>query len=102
MVANNGNTEGLFRAGFMQSGAPIPVGDITNGQKYYDALVKDSGCSGTSDTLQCLRTVPYAQLRAAINKSPSIFAYQVRPIYPIAFVMLIRLSVAESSLAPKG
>ncbi|ESK84804.1 carotenoid ester lipase precursor [Moniliophthora roreri MCA 2997] len=33
MLANGGDTEGLFRAGFMQSGSPIPVGDITNGQK---------------------------------------------------------------------
>ncbi|KAG5654307.1 hypothetical protein H0H81_004726 [Sphagnurus paluster] len=48
MVANNGNAEGLFRGGFMQSGSPIPVGDITNGQKYYDALVSQTGCSGSS------------------------------------------------------
>ena len=29
MVTNGGNTEGLFRAAFMQSGSPIPIGDIT-------------------------------------------------------------------------
>jgi len=77
MLANEGNTEGLFRAAFMESGAPIPIGDITNGQKYYDALVADTGCSGAPDTLACLRTVPYAKLKASINKSPGIFAYQV-------------------------
>ncbi len=33
MVANDGDTEGLFRAAFMESGSPIPVGDIMNGQK---------------------------------------------------------------------
>ncbi|PPQ78726.1 hypothetical protein CVT25_010729 [Psilocybe cyanescens] len=71
MLANGGNTEGLFRGGFMQS-----VGDITKGQKYYDALVKETGCTGSSDTLACLRTIPYASLKAAINKSPGIFAYQ--------------------------
>ncbi|KAF5315218.1 hypothetical protein D9619_007256 [Psilocybe cf. subviscida] len=76
MITNGGNTEGLFRAAFMQSGAPIPVGDITNGQKYYDNMVKDTGCSGAIDTLQCLRTVPYAKIKAAINNAPSIFAYQ--------------------------
>ncbi|KAF5315221.1 hypothetical protein D9619_007255 [Psilocybe cf. subviscida] len=76
MVANNANTEGLFRAGFMESGSPIPVGDITNGQKYYDFLVKDTGCSGASDTLACLRTVPYATLKASINKTPGIFSFQ--------------------------
>ncbi|KAJ7660448.1 carotenoid ester lipase precursor [Mycena rosella] len=76
MLANGGNTEGLFRAGFMQSGSPIPVGPIENGQKYYDAIVANTGCSGAADTLACLRTVPYATLLAAQNASPGIFAYQ--------------------------
>ncbi|KAG5654308.1 hypothetical protein H0H81_004727 [Sphagnurus paluster] len=76
MVANNGDNEGLFRAGFMQSGSPIPVGDITNGQKYYDAIVSQTGCSGSADTLDCLRKVPYNTLKAAVNKSPGIFSYQ--------------------------
>ncbi|TFK33460.1 carotenoid ester lipase precursor [Crucibulum laeve] len=76
MLANNGNTEGLFRAAFMQSGSPLPVGDITNGQQHYDALVSLTGCSGTSDTLACLRTLPYTTLKAAIDRSPGIFDYQ--------------------------
>ncbi|KAH9480374.1 Lipase 1 [Psilocybe cubensis] len=76
MLSNGGNPGGLFRAAFMESGAPIPVGDITNGQKYYDALVADTGCSGASDTLACLRTIPFTDLKAAINKSPGIFAFQ--------------------------
>jgi acetylcholinesterase len=35
MLAYEGDTEGLFRAGFMESGAPIPVGqvDSTSGQR---------------------------------------------------------------------
>jgi len=71
MVANEGNTGGLFRAGFMQSGSPIPVGDIasTKGQSYYDALVAETGCRGSTDTLDCLRTVPYKKLKAEIHKS---------------------------------
>ncbi|KAI0298097.1 carotenoid ester lipase precursor [Multifurca ochricompacta] len=76
MLANDGNTEGLFRAAFMQSGSPTPIGDITHGQPYYDDLVERTGCSGSPDTLACLRTVPYATLKDAMNKSPSIFAYQ--------------------------
>lgn len=35
MVTNGGDTEGLFRAAFMQSGSPsspVPVGSITDGQ----------------------------------------------------------------------
>ncbi|KAJ7207637.1 Carboxylesterase family-domain-containing protein, partial [Mycena pura] len=32
MLANDGDTEGLFRAAFMQSGSPVPVGPLENGQ----------------------------------------------------------------------
>ncbi len=32
MLANNGSTDGLFHGAFMQSGAPIPVGNYTRGQ----------------------------------------------------------------------
>lgn len=77
MLTNGGDNEGLFRAGFMESGSPIPVGDIANGQKYYDFIVDKTGCSGASDTLQCLRGVPYADLKAAVDETPSIFSYQV-------------------------
>ena len=61
----------------MQSGAPIPVGDITNGQADYDGLVAATGCSGASDTLQCLREVDYNTLKAAVDATPHIFSYQV-------------------------
>ncbi|KAN0139660.1 Alpha/Beta hydrolase fold [Lactarius tabidus] len=76
MLANGGNPEGLFRAAFMQSGSPTPVGDLTNGQPYYDFLVQQTNCSGSSDTLECLRTVPYEELIAAINLTPSLFSFQ--------------------------
>ncbi|KAJ7124165.1 carotenoid ester lipase precursor [Mycena epipterygia] len=76
MLTNGGNTEGLFRAGFMESGSPIPVGPVENGQKYYDAVVQQTNCSAAADTLECLRTVPYATLKAAQDASPGIFAYQ--------------------------
>ena len=77
MVTNGGNTEGLFRGAFMQSGSPIPIGDITNGQGYYDFLVAQTGCSGSSDTLQCLREVPYDTLMGAIIQTPNFMSYQV-------------------------
>lgn len=78
MVANDGNNEGLFRGGFMQSGSPIPVGDIVHGQQYFDAIVSQTGCSSAADKLNCLRGVPFDDLNDAINASPGIFAYQVR------------------------
>ena len=77
MLANNGNNEGLFRGGFMESGSPVPVGDITTRQPSYDALVSETGCSGASDTLQCLREVPYDTLKAAVVSSASLTGYSV-------------------------
>ena len=77
-MTNGGNPEGLFRAAFMQSGAVTPVGDITHGQPYYDALVAETGCSGANDTLQCLREVPYDTFLNAMNQSPGVLSYQVR------------------------
>ncbi len=77
MVANNGNHEGLFRGAFMQSGSPIPVGDISHGQTYYDAIAAETGCSSAADTLACLRSVPYATLKTAVDRTPFIFDYQV-------------------------
>ncbi|KAF8630270.1 hypothetical protein AX17_005456 [Amanita inopinata Kibby_2008] len=76
MVAYNGNNGGLFRAGYMESGSPIPVGPIEDGQVYYDAIVSAVGCSSATDTLACLRTVPYSTLKSAIDSSPSLFSYQ--------------------------
>ena len=78
MLANGGDAEGLFHGAFMQSGAPLLVGDLTVGQKYYDALVVDTGCSGAADTLECLRQVPLSKLKPIVDSSPSIFSYQVR------------------------
>jgi len=76
MLVNEGNQEGLFRGAIMQSGGPIPVGDIEHGQLYYDTLVKNAACDKSPDTLECLRNVPYARLKYAIDASPDFFAYQ--------------------------
>ncbi|KIJ04426.1 hypothetical protein PAXINDRAFT_22286 [Paxillus involutus ATCC 200175] len=76
MVTNDGNPEGLFRAAFMQSGSLLPADDILQGQKYYDALVSETGCSSAPDTLQCLREAPYEALLDAVNQSPSLYSYQ--------------------------
>ncbi|KAF6755849.1 carotenoid ester lipase [Ephemerocybe angulata] len=76
MTAFDGNSEGLFRGAFMQSGTAIPVGPVENGQGYYDSIVKITGCSSAQDTLDCLRGVPYDKIKAAIDTTPSIFAYQ--------------------------
>jgi acetylcholinesterase len=76
MLTNNGNQEGLFRGAIMQSGAPIPVGNIENGQQYYDFMVDRTGCSRSTDTLGCLRKVSYPTFKKAMDESPNFFAYQ--------------------------
>ncbi|KAF9028912.1 carotenoid ester lipase precursor [Hymenopellis radicata] len=76
MLINGGDTEGLFRGAFMQSGSPIPVGDIEHGQKDYDAIVQKTGCASSADTLACLRKVDFQVLKAAVDVSPFIFDYQ--------------------------
>ncbi|KAH9936513.1 sterol esterase [Fomitopsis serialis] len=76
LVWNDGDTGGLFRAGVMESGPPISLGTVAEGQQYYDQLVENVGCSGEADTLACLRAVDYVVLQAAIALSPSFFSYQ--------------------------
>ncbi|KAF5332574.1 hypothetical protein D9611_005208 [Ephemerocybe angulata] len=76
MLAYDGNTGDLFQSAFMQSGAPIPVGNMTEGQVYYDKLVQDAGCGGANDTLACLRSAPLGNLTSAIGYSPGIWSYQ--------------------------
>ncbi|KAG0698814.1 Alpha/Beta hydrolase protein [Suillus ampliporus] len=77
MVTDGGDTEGLFCAAFMESGSPLLVDDIkAQGQGNYDFIVDQTGCADSSDTLQCLREVPYDTLMDAINQTPNVFGYQ--------------------------
>ena len=77
MLANSGDTEGLFHGAFMQSGAPLPAGDVVKGQYEYDQLVNGTSCAETGNTLECLRGLPYEELRQAVNKFPGIISKQV-------------------------
>ncbi|KAG8906279.1 hypothetical protein FRB99_007216 [Tulasnella sp. 403] len=77
MLMNNGDPQGLFRGAWMQSGAPIPVGNIENGQPMYDSLVKMVGCGGDSDSLGCLRKVPFDTFYRAMNTIPGLYLPRV-------------------------
>ncbi|RAH71997.1 putative triacylglycerol lipase (LipA) [Aspergillus aculeatinus CBS 121060] len=61
LVTNEGDNEGLFRAAIMESGNA--VGPPWNGtdwyQPMYDQIVNKTNCTTASDTLQCLREVPF-------------------------------------------
>ena len=96
MLANGGNNEGLFRAGFLESGAPGPYGDILELQDTYDQIVTDAGCASANNTLQCLRTVPASVLKAAMDKSPSFVDYVVRvPLAVTAYTQELTNSLAS-------
>ena len=77
MVTNGGDTEGLFRGAIMNAGSPIPTGDITHQQPYYDTIVEHAGCANATDTLDCLRHVPTETLVAAAGTIPNLFDYPV-------------------------
>ncbi|KAL7280942.1 hypothetical protein ACG7TL_005891 [Trametes sanguinea] len=76
MVTNGGNTEGLFRAGWMESGAVEAVGSITKLQPTFDFIASEVGCASSSDVLSCLRGVPATDLKAAADKTPTVYTYQ--------------------------
>ncbi|KAF3049289.1 hypothetical protein E8E11_005592 [Didymella keratinophila] len=67
----------LFRGGIMNSGSVVPADpvDCPKGQLIYDTVVKAAGCSGSSDTLACLRQVPYNKFLQAANSVPGILSY---------------------------
>lgn len=67
----------LFRAGWMDSGSIIPADpeNRVKGQGLYDAVVKAAECSGSSDTLNCLRSVDYETYLKAATSVQEIFDY---------------------------
>ncbi|KAF9447550.1 alpha/beta-hydrolase [Macrolepiota fuliginosa MF-IS2] len=75
MLTNNGSTDGLFRGAFMQSGAPIPIGNYTEGQSVYDQITNQTNCASSNDTLNCLRSVPFEDLKTVINRTPNYYSY---------------------------
>ena len=77
LLTDKGNQKGLFRGAIMQSGGPIPVGDIENGQTYYDSMVEHTRCGNSTDTLECLRQTPYPTFKHAMDLSPDFMSYQV-------------------------
>ncbi|KAF2126924.1 alpha/beta-hydrolase [Dothidotthia symphoricarpi CBS 119687] len=74
---NTYNGKPLFRGGIMNSGsiAPTDPVDCPKGQVVYDKVVQEAGCASSSDTLACLRALPYAKFLNAANSVPGILSY---------------------------
>ncbi|KAF8814379.1 carotenoid ester lipase precursor [Phlegmacium glaucopus] len=82
LVVNDGNPAGLFKGAFMESGSPRLLSDIELQQPFFDQLVADTGCKGSTDPISCLRTVSFDQLSTAMNRSPNFFS----PMLPSLFL----------------
>ncbi|KAI0628200.1 carotenoid ester lipase precursor [Trametes polyzona] len=75
MLTNGGNTEGLFRAGWMESGSALPAGDFSKLQPTFDFIASEVGCASARDVLQCLRGVPADAITAAMNQTPTFLGF---------------------------
>lgn len=74
LTAYNGRDDGLFRAGIMESGNPVPYQSYRDGAFYqplYDGLVANASCQNATDTLDCLRHVPFQTLNNLLNTTLS-------------------------------
>jgi acetylcholinesterase len=58
-----------------ESGSVLPTLDLSAGQPYYDFIVNQTSCARSSDTLACLRTVPFQDLLDAVNQTPNIWGF---------------------------
>ena len=68
LIAYDGRDDDIFHGAIMESGTPINSGPQTTSlQSKYDQLTQAVGCGDTTDSLDCLRSVPYETLNAAIN-----------------------------------
>ncbi|KAI0193790.1 sterol esterase precursor [Xylaria flabelliformis] len=67
----------LFRAGIMDSGSVVPADkvDCERCQDIYDQVVRSAGCSGSQDTLQCLRSTDFETYRKAASSVPGLLSY---------------------------
>ena len=79
MISNGGDTEGLFRAGWMESGSALPTGNFSDLQATFDFIASETECSRAMDVLECLRQVSAESITAAMDKTPTFLSFpQVR------------------------
>ena len=64
LTSFGGVNQNLFHGAIMESQSMPPVRNVSQQQFQYDDLVNKTGCSTSSDTLGCLRGLPYAKILA--------------------------------------
>jgi hypothetical protein len=65
-----------FNCIHQESGSPIGSPSPAVLQCHYNALVAANDCSADTETLSCLRRVPFDSLMAMVNRTADIFSYQ--------------------------
>ena len=81
MLANGGDSEGLFRAAVLESGYPTTIlatSDMLEQQLTYATFANQVDCCNSTDTLDCMRKVPYKTLKKAIDASTGFWSCEVR------------------------
>ncbi|KAF2442862.1 alpha/beta-hydrolase [Karstenula rhodostoma CBS 690.94] len=70
VMAYNGRDDKLLRSAIMESGSPVAISDPDR-KGYYQAayhhLTQLAGCSNAPDSLECLRSLSFEKLNAAVN-----------------------------------
>ena len=69
-----GRDDKLFAGAISESGTPLLQGGIYSesiGQAKYDNITAATGCSNASNSLSCLRSLPFDTLNKALNITPS-------------------------------
>ncbi|KAI4722066.1 alpha/beta-hydrolase [Aureobasidium sp. EXF-10727] len=70
LVAYNGRDDKLFRGAIMESGNAISYNALNGSDSYqpkYSALTKAAGCGNSTNTLDCLRALPFTVLNNILN-----------------------------------
>ncbi|KAJ7700755.1 Alpha/Beta hydrolase protein, partial [Mycena rosella] len=75
ILSNKLNTNMLFRGAFLQSRSPASMESVADGQPFYDGLVDANNCTKSSDTLACLRHVPFDTFMATVNRTDNILSF---------------------------
>ncbi|UPK98428.1 hypothetical protein LCI18_009363 [Fusarium solani-melongenae] len=67
----------LFRGAIMNSGSVVPADpvDSPKAQEIFDTVVQNAGCSSASNSLDCLRGLPYDKFLDAANSVPGLLSY---------------------------
>ena len=76
LLAYGGRDDQLFRGAVMDSGSPvfyIPLLPPQDYQSTYNELSVAAGCNASTDSLQCLREVPFEDLNTIFSNAPELW-----------------------------